>query len=451
MLKIEEDKDVNSTPPQAIETKQRASQFRTFIREIALTFSARIGALLAMLGVSILTSRVLGPRGRGDYFFVITVAAVIAQFCNLGVHSSNTYYSAKNRDDGGNLAMNSVWLSVVVGGGCSMAVIAVMSHYHNFPGLGYAVFLVPANLFFLLGCSLLIGLGMTPWFNVLQVGAYLLLLSLIVFAWRMHLGAPGFLCVTALAWLISSLSVFAVLAPKIRVWHFSFRTFFSGFHYSTKAYFACLFGLLVLRANVFLLRRWLGSESLGYFSVAAQMSDALGTLPVVIGMLLFPKLVRDKENSWTMMIQTLIKVSAVMAFLCMIAAFLAKPFIQIMFGTAYLKAVPIFLCILPGAFFLALTSIVSQYISVRDFPVAQVYVWAAGLVLILLLSVIFILRFGVRGSAMALSADYALIFAMLFIVAMRLKKKEATENCRGATSPASMGDGGVMGSVEIGE
>jgi stage V sporulation protein B len=451
VLEIEKEKEVNSTLLQADETKTPTFQLRTFIREIALTFAARIGALLSMLGVSILTSRVLGPRGRGDYFFVITIAAVIAQFCNLGVHTSNTFYSAKNQDYAGNLAMNSVWLSAVVGGGSSVIVIAIMSVYQNIPGLGYVVLLVPANLFFLLGCCLLIGLGMTPWFNVLQVGAYVLLLALIAVAWRMHLGPSGFLCVTAIAWLISSLSVFTVLAPKIHLWHFSFRTFVSGFRYSTKAYFACLFGLLVLRANVFLLKHWLGSESVGYFSVAAQMSDALGTLPVVIGMLLFPKLVRDRENSWTMMTQTLIRVSGIMLVLCTMAAFMAKPFIRMMFGTAYLKATPIFLWILPGAFFLAQTSIISQYISSRDFPAAQVVVWLAGLILILMLSVILISHFGLSGSAMALSVDYALIFAMLFLLAVRLKNKETKEIGTDVISPTSIGRGAVMSRVEVSE
>jgi O-antigen/teichoic acid export membrane protein len=355
------------------------------------------------------------------------------------MHSGNTYYSAQNADDAGNLAVNSCWVSILVGGGCSMAIIAIMSLHQHAPGIWYAAVLVPTNLFFLLGCSLLIGLGMTFWFNILQLSASLLLLTLVTTGGRLHLSAPGFLSLTALAWSISALSVLSLLLPRVRSWRFNYSTFLSSVHYSTKAYFTCLFGLLVLRANVFLLRYWQGSESVGYFSVAAQMADALGTLPVVVGMLLFPKLVKDQKNCWTLMIQTLLQLTVVMAALCTLAGILAMPFIRIMYGTAFLKAVPVFLWILPGVFFLALAGILSQYLSARGFPIAQVAIWGLGLALILIFSNVLTSRFGLTGAALALSADYALIFLTLLLLAVRMQKKESKEADVSSSCPVSLG------------
>jgi len=413
------------------------SRFRAFVKEIAFTFGARIVAILSMLGVSVLTARVLGPSGRGDYFLVITLAGVIAQFCNLGMHSGNTYYSAKNPDEAGNLAVNSGWVSILVGGGASLAVIAVMSVHQNSPGIWYAAILVPANLFFLFGCSLLIGLEMTSWFNALQLSAYLLLLALIACGVRLHLSTSGFLGLTSLAWSVSALGLLGLLLRRMRSWRFSYPTFLSSVHYSTKAYFTCLFGLLVLRANVFLLRYWQGSESVGYFSVAAQMADALGTLPVVVAMLLFPKLVRDRKNSWHLMVQALLRLTIVMVLLCILAGVLAKPFIRIMYGVAFLKTVQVFLWILPGVFFLALAGILSQYLSAMDFPLAQVAIWAAGLALILVLSNVFISRFGVAGASLALSVDHAFIFFMLLLLALRLRNNGVKQTDVSSSLPIS--------------
>jgi O-antigen/teichoic acid export membrane protein/glycosyltransferase involved in cell wall biosynthesis len=395
---------------------------KSFLKDVVLTFGGRLVALISTLGVSVLSARILGPHGRGDYFFVVTFAAVIAQFTNLGLHSSNTYYSAQNPSRTGDLAINSVWLSLLIGGIVSVLVISFVPTHHTSPGVWYAAALVPANLFFLLGCSLLIGSNRTSWFNFVQIGAYTGLLGVVVMAGWMHLSLTGFLAVTALAWGVSAIVVFAVLFPQIKTWRFQSKTFFSGVHYSTKAYLTCLLGLLVLRANVFLLKYWHGSESVGYFSIAAQMADALGTFPGVVSMLLFPRLIQDQKNSWDITKRSLRNIAAVMAVLCITAVFVAKPFILIVYGPTYLKAIPVLLWMLPGVFFLALTGIVSQYLSSKGFPFAQVAIWGVGLALMLGLASILVAKLALVGAALALSVDYILLFSMLFFLSSKIEK-----------------------------
>ncbi len=113
------------------------------------------------------------------------------------------------------------------------------------------------------------------------------------------------------------------------------------------------------------------------------------------------------------------------------------PFIRIMYGAAFLKAVPVFLSILPGVFFLALAGILSQYLSAMDFPLAQVAIWAAGLALILVLSNVFISRFGVAGASLALSVDHAFIFFMLLLLALRLRNNGVKQTDVSSSLPIS--------------
>src|SRR5690242_11581545 len=64
---------------------------------VLLTIAARFVVIAAGVVTSIMTARFLLPAGRGEYFLVLTTAQILAQFCNLGLASSNTYFVAKDR------------------------------------------------------------------------------------------------------------------------------------------------------------------------------------------------------------------------------------------------------------------------------------------------------------------------------------------------------------------
>lgn len=396
----------------------------SFLRDVITTFVVRSTGLLSMLGVSVLTSRALGPHGRGDYFFVMTLSAVIAQFCNLGLQSSNTYYVAGNPSIAGGLTANSLWISVVLGSCASLGVIVFLSLRHDTPGLGYVLFLVPATLFFLLGCNLFIGLEEITRFNYLQVGAYVLLFLLIACSAVLHLKSSGFLFLTSASWLIAASCVLIALLPRISVWRFDRALFLSGMHYSAKAYLASLLGLLILRTNVFVLKYLSGAEAVGHYSIAAQMADAMVALPAVVGMLLFPKLVQDQRNAWKLTRQSLTVVGLSMGVLCILVAAIARPFILFVYGPAFGQSIAVFCGILPGIFFLSLAGIISQYLSARGFPFMQVVIWLSGFVLMAALSYTLIRHYALFGAAVAVSIDYALVFMMLFCLAWYCRKGE---------------------------
>ena len=95
------------------------------------------------IAVTVLVTRALGPSGRGIYALAITLSALGVQFGNFGLHSSNTFYVAKNPDLLGKLIANT--LCVSLGGGSIIA------------GLLAAFFMVCPNFAPIQGWSLALG------------------------------------------------------------------------------------------------------------------------------------------------------------------------------------------------------------------------------------------------------------------------------------------------------
>lgn len=396
-------------------------------RAVIETVSVRLILVVAGVFSSILTARFLGPEGRGDYFFIVTVAAIIAQFGNFGLHSSNTYLVANDSTLLGRLLANSLWISVAAGGGFA-AVIAIALSYSGFITQGirqniwFVVFLVPAAIFFMLGTNLLVGVKRIRAFNIFQLAGNCLVVVFMVVAIFLGLGVSGFLASCAAGWSLTGFLLFAVLARRQSGGlSFDAGTFRSGFRYGSKAYLATILGFLVLRCNVLILTNIAGSREVGFFSVATQIADVIGILPASMGLVLFPDMVRNASSRWAMTLQGMASTAVILAAVCLAAVFLTRPMVMKVFGPDFLPAVPMLLWMLPGVFFLGVTTILSQYLASIGFPRLLVAIWLIAFLVAGSLGWMMIRFLSGVGASMALSITYAVLFVMVLALALRIE------------------------------
>jgi O-antigen/teichoic acid export membrane protein len=393
--------------------------------DVLAVLGARGFRLAAGFLIAVLTARFLGPEGRGEYFFVVTLAAMIMQFANLGMHSSNTYLVARDPSLLSSLLGNSSWISVVAGGGLAAGVVASAYAFGLFggaenPSLLFAVALAPLGLFFLLGQNLLIGLGRTMAFNATEIlGSAVLVLFPLVTAIATPT-SPSFLAARSAAILASIAGLLFFLARGARLrWTFDRDVFRKGLAYAARAYVVTLLGFLLLRANVFLLQVNSGFGELGLFSVAAQVADALELVPTSIALVLFPRLVRMNVGAWSEMIRSLRTVAGLMAGICLVVAVLSEPLVVFAFGPEYLASAVMLRLLLPQVFFIGVTTIVSQYLAALGMPVVLLLVWGFGLAAVTAFGLFLIPAYGGVGAALAPSLTYALVFALVLTAAFR--------------------------------
>jgi O-antigen/teichoic acid export membrane protein len=374
---------------------------------------------------SVLTARYLSPSGRGEYFLVITLAQGLAQFGNLGLHSSNTYQVARERALVGPLLANSLCLSALSGSLGAAVVIFVLGAQAGAERLWFAAFLAPAILFYMLGTNLLVGLNRIRSFNGFQlVSNYGVLLCLLVAALA-GAGSRGFLAASTAGWLAVSVALLLVVRREAGgALRPDLRTFREGIRFALKAYVATLCGFLVVRSNVFLLNGLQGSEQVGYFSVASQMTDVIGILPQSTALILFPALVSARRGQFETTLRHLMTVGLLLAAGCLAVGVLAEPFIRFVFGAAFAPTVPLLRWMLPAAFFLGLTSVLSQYLAAAGFPLSLVAVWVGGSAASALLGWLLIPAWAAVGAAMALSLTQAGIFMAVFALCLSHARNE---------------------------
>lgn len=392
-------------------------------KAVFFTFATRILIIAAGFLSSMVTARVLGPEGRGVYFFGITLAMMISQFGNLGLHSSNTFYVAKNNELFPRLGANSLWITI----GVSLMGIVVAGAVYAFgffPEIEFSVFILASclggfSLFFLLGTNLLVGIEKFTLFNGMQIlsnsFSFIAILLAGFFAWN----ASGFLSAALVSAFLTSLILFYFLNRFQRIpLSFDRPLFRQGISYAFRAYLISFLGFLVLRSNVLILQAFSGPQELGYFSIATQITDSVGIFPMAVATVLFPALVKDDKKRFGTMVKNMLGVGGVMIILCVIAALLASPFINLAFGSAYVSAIDMLYFMLPGTFFLGLTAVVSQYLASIGFPIQVIIIWGLSFALVLGLGIVFIPEYGGQGAAIIFSTVYAFVFLLELLLAI---------------------------------
>src|SRR5207302_9953777 len=110
-----------------------APRRRSPVLNVIGTYGTNVaGAALGLVNV-LIVSRALGPEGRGNVAFVLTMAMLVSQLSNLGVQSAVANFGGTERRLFPALAGNSVVLSALLGG-LAIGVVTLLIHF--FPAVG---------------------------------------------------------------------------------------------------------------------------------------------------------------------------------------------------------------------------------------------------------------------------------------------------------------------------
>ena len=377
---------------------------------------------------SVITARLLGPEGRGIFFYWTTLIVLAVQFGNLGLHSSNTYLLSGGQARLSTLAGNSLWVSLVAGTVLWGVLILFLwlingTLQDKWPMIWPILPMIPAGLYFLLGINLLVAEGRIGEYNVFELtNRYLGIVILLFAAW--YWPTPQALLVA-----MGTVGVFMclVLYHRLRLLggsgQGSLRLMREGFGYAMRAYLATALGFAVLRLNTLLLEQYKDAETLGTWSIAAQIFEVIATIPGTIAMILFPKLMRSGKP-YPLMRSQLPVVFMILTAVCAAAVWLGKEAILLVYGEDFINAYVMLLWGLPGMIALSLTTILSQYLATLGMPFALIRIWLAGVAAELILAMWLIPIHGGAGAAMSLSAAYIIVLAMVWSLTIRLHGKQ---------------------------
>jgi O-antigen/teichoic acid export membrane protein len=392
------------------------------ISSVAATAGIRLALTALALVTSILTARYLGQAGRGDYFFMVTLSATIVQLTTFGLPQSNTYLVAGRHALLPSLTTNSAWVAIGAAGGAGTA-IALGAHASGMlqdtptSFLWLAAALAPPSLFYTLGSNLLLAAGLA--------GA----------------GAGGFIGAAIAAWTVSAIGVaFLLLRGKVVSPRFDTSAFRRGLRFAFKAYVVTLLAFLVLRGNIFLLRREWGPNELGLYSIAAQVADVLFILPQTLNLLLFPRLVRGVESRWRLTLRSAAAIIVVMTALAAVTGVVARPVIGLLFGAEFEPAANVLYVMLPGVIMLATAGVFGAYLGSIGLPRTVIAVWACVLFVVVAGSLVLVPSRAGAGAAAAVSVGYGVLLVGLTALALRYHRRHPDDDTEGPPLPSDPED-----------
>ncbi len=401
-----------------------------FVRKVSETFVTKILLIGIGMATSVIVARILGPEGRGLYAVAGTIGALGVQFGNLGLHASNTYSVARDKSLLPALIGNTLFISFVFGGLGAFSAWSLFSVWPNLAPvhgllLTLAFLWIPFGLAYMLLQNILLGIQEVRAYNkievMLQIFSLILISATVVFhivtaetIFSAGLIALVFGLVLAVWRLKPYLSRRPTLSPTLFKEHVS---------YGIKAYSAAFFAFIVLRIDLLMVKYMLGVEQAGYYSIAVTMADMLFMLPSVIGMILFPQLSSKPNNQerWRITKRVGLWVALAMLILTNFSSLLAAPVVQLLFGKAFLPAVPAFVWLMPGIFFLSINIIYMNYFASIGMPLITVYSPGIAAIVNILLNMKLIPAAGVVGASISSTLSYGLmlIASMVYIIYTR--------------------------------
>jgi len=409
-----------------LERFSQANLTPDFLHKVIITFSTRI--LLLIIGVAsiVVIARILGPEGRGLHALAMTLIGIGIQFGTLGLHASNTYYIAQDASQLPVLLGNSLLLSVVAGLVAALLALGITAVWPELlPFNNTLLFLIlcgfPIALAYVLIQALLVGVHEIQFYNIVELLNKILALLFIGVCILINIVTVSnvFIAGVLALFIAVIMSLFQLKKHAKRLPKCSFRFFQHNLGFGFKAYLAAFFSFMVLKSDLWMVQYLLGTEQVGYYSIATAMIDMLYIFPVVVGSLLFPKLSaeQDVNEKWKQTKLIAILVAITMSFIALLLLPAIEPVVRMLFGSEFLHSVQAFLWLLPGVIFLSINTIFMNYFASMGMPSIAIFSPICAFFLNVILNIYLIPNYGIEGAAISSSIAYAfmLVLSLVYI------------------------------------
>jgi O-antigen/teichoic acid export membrane protein len=389
------------------------------LRKGLLTILIQLFQLVALVGTTVLVTRVTGAHGRGIYALVYSLATLAAMVTALGISWAGIYYIGKRLFPLADVASTLLTASLAAAG-VAMAglagayVIFQHSYFHEVSPTQALVMVVLTALFQLTTTTASIVLGLNrplhyTGLSLIQLGVALLIQIILVLAGS--LTATSALLALAVG-AATSTGFGLVLVRREAPLRFALdsKILRSFLNFGIRGYAANLMQFLNYRLDALIVNGLSGVASLGYYSIATAMAETLWYGANGFSLVMFPHVSSlDKKESnriIPVVCRNVIFMTLVGALLMFVVS---RQLILFVFGSDMLvhALLPLWL-LLPGIVTLAAAKVISSYLSGIGKPIYSTYIAAGTLILTVALDLLLIPRYGISGAAAASSIVYTI-------------------------------------------
>lgn len=394
----------------------------------AATFAVNVFAAGLGLVNVLVVSRLLGPVGRGDVVFLMTIATITARFAQLGVQEANVNLASSEPASRARLATNSLALALVFGWAGGAAVYALAE---AFPGVAAGSdpqlrLLALATIPLLVVQPSLLRLAHAD-FRFGSANVATAVPPVVTLALNAALAVADRLTVATAfaAWIVGWALSVALLAGVVQLRLAGFgrpdrRLAGRALGFGAKTHLGRVMAVGNYRLDQWFVASLAGSRELGLYSIAVAWFDALTHLPTALAIVLRPELVRADEREVSRRTAAAVRAAAVATSVFVVGAIVAAPVLCVtVFGDEFRGAVGDLRILALGAFGLLVQRIVGSSLTARGRPLLETAAIGVGLVCTVAFDLLLIPRWGGAGAAAASVIAYSAAGAAMILLFAR--------------------------------
>jgi O-antigen/teichoic acid export membrane protein len=379
--------------------------------------------MILSLGAGVIVARVLGPEKRGYFGLIVMASTLLFTLGHLGVGSAIAYYTGKKIYDRKKILTFLVFSCIVLG--ITISTIFYFTYDHigdiwtDIPRSLMLIGLVSVPFLFLynfLDRFLLAALRIRK-SNIARVfNSLFYLLMLVVFVLVLKGGLRATIVVYTLSFIISSLLAFFLFTKEFRPMGKLDLSMTGPFlNYGLKAYLIVIFNFLNYKIGVILVKHYLTVSDVSYFQIAAGIAQRFWYFPNAMSALLFPTLMAMEKGSAQFSAKICRNNLFLMLILAVIAIFITRPAVMILYGSEYTAVINALFSLLWGIVIFPFYKFLASYFAAERKLEIGIFASLIGILVNIAANILLIPRYGVVGAGMASSISNTVLSVVLLL------------------------------------
>ena len=404
----------------------------SYRKNAIITFSASIANLALGVLLSVVIARSLGPEGKGIYTVATLFSSLIVTLGSLGFPSGAAFYIAKRSYTRQEILGNSVLVSLLMAlVGIIVGLITIITFgRYVFPGVsqGYlllALLIIPGNMLLIHLQYILLGAQHIKGYNLAaMIQGFLSLILTILFLWIFRMEVGGALLGIVFSWVFAGIFTFALAAKVSNGFKMQMNISYlkNALNYGLKIHIGNILRFLSLRVNLFLVNVFLNPAAVGFYSISVGLTEKLWLISQAAATVLFPKIASEedevKKKEFTPIVAR--TVLWIMVLIALLIFFLSRWLVSFLYSQTFLPAVASLRILLLGTVAGGLSQVLGNDIAGRGQPILNIYANIAGFISVIVLSILWVPKYGIEGAAWASSASYVVNSTIAILLYSRI-------------------------------
>jgi O-antigen/teichoic acid export membrane protein len=394
---------------------------RALVRAGLVTYLFSGLTLVANLVTGVVTARALGPSGRGVAAALQAATQFPAFLFAMGVAQSLSYFIARRPQDGPSLFTTWVLmllpLSAIAIAGTQLLLPTLFPNDEQAVTIGrWFLFTIVLGVGLELNYGLLLGAQDFFAYNLLRFVQPLLFAVSLLVLWPLDALTVESTLIAATAGTALVLAVGLGRSVRlIGIGPVALRLGLTSLWYGVRGQGSTLASNVTARLDVAVLPAFVGSASVGLYSVATNTSLIVYTLSSTFAGLVLAAAARDPERGPVKVIGALWASLAVAGALALALGLFAEPLLGFVYGDDFRDAAEQLILILPGAVLFAGSSILGAGVYAAGRPFTATLAQVLGMVVTIVGLFVFLPVGGITAAALVSTASYSSVFVAMLV------------------------------------